>query len=192
LKKISVLRLMAALAVISILLITVSCDNSEPVIYSIGDTGPSGVGLVFYVTDGGLHGMEVAPEDQSTGAAWSNITNVAVGTGTGMNTGSNNTDAIINQAGHTASAALICRNYRADLEGDWFLPSQDELKSVFADLVFDDGTNTGLGSFTVGTYWCSSETASNSAWGITSDGGMSGNSYLKSYSTGRVRAVRAF
>jgi hypothetical protein len=29
--------------------------------YAIGDTGPSGVGIVFYVTDGGLHGLEVAP-----------------------------------------------------------------------------------------------------------------------------------
>jgi hypothetical protein len=59
---------------------------------AIGDTGPRGVGIVFYVTDCGKHGFEVAPVDQSTGAAWSTVTNtfangsnaMPAGIGTGM------------------------------------------------------------------------------------------------------------
>jgi len=41
-----------------------------PPSYNIGDTGPSGVGKVCYITDSGLHGLEAAPSDQSTGIAW--------------------------------------------------------------------------------------------------------------------------
>ena len=32
--------------------------------YAIGDTGPAS-GIVLYVTGGGLHGLEAAPEDQT-------------------------------------------------------------------------------------------------------------------------------
>ena len=31
-------------------------DSSGGTTYDIGDIGPSGVGIVFYVTDDGLHG----------------------------------------------------------------------------------------------------------------------------------------
>ena len=34
-------------------------------VYEIGKTGPAG-GIVFYVTDGGLSGLEAAPTDVST------------------------------------------------------------------------------------------------------------------------------
>ena len=44
--------------------------SNPAVTYAIGDTGPSGVGIVFYITDGGLHGLEVAPVDQSTSQVW--------------------------------------------------------------------------------------------------------------------------
>ena len=37
-------------------------NEPEPTIYAIGDTGPAG-GIVFYVSDGGLHGLEAAPTD---------------------------------------------------------------------------------------------------------------------------------
>ena len=43
-----------------------SGGDGATVTYEIGDNGPSGVGIVFYVSDGGLHGLEVAKVDQST------------------------------------------------------------------------------------------------------------------------------
>ena len=41
----------------------------EPTLYEIDDQGPAG-GIVFHVTDGGLHGLEAAPVDQSDSAPW--------------------------------------------------------------------------------------------------------------------------
>ena len=160
--------------------------------YAIGDTGPSGVGIVFYVTDGGSHGLEVAPVDQSAGAAWSSIPGTEIGTTElGIGTGSDNTDDIIGQGGHTASAALLCRNYRAAEEGDWFLPSRDELDAIWDNLV-DDGTghNNGVGGFATDYYWSSSEVSANLAWVQNFNSGY--QSYYDKNNTARVRAVRAF
>jgi hypothetical protein len=150
--------------------------------YAIGDTGPSGVGIVFYVNDRGLHGLEVAPVDQSTGEAWSNITGTAIGTtGLAIGTGSDNTDAIIGQGGHTAGAALICRNYRATEEGDWFLPSKDELDAIW---------DNGVGGFAGDYYWSSSEAGANAAWSQYFGDGSQYDDGKGAYY--RVRAVRDF
>jgi uncharacterized protein (TIGR02145 family) len=74
--------------------------------YSVGDVGPAG-GWIFYKN--GNDYLEAASSDQSTGTAWSNITNVAVtGTGTAIGTGQDNTAAIIGQIGHITSAAKLC------------------------------------------------------------------------------------
>ena len=76
--------------------------------YSLRDTGPSG-GLICYID--GTTFYEAAPSDQSAAQAWSNIEDVEIGAtaqGTAIGTGQANTDAIIAQAGHTASAAKLC------------------------------------------------------------------------------------
>ena len=168
-------------------------DGSTPVTYAIGEPGPSGVGIVFYVTDGGLHGLEVAPADQSTGTVWSNIDSILIGTtGIAIGTGYSNTDAIIGQSGHSVSAAQICRKYREDEEGDWFLPSQDELNAIWDNLV-DDGTgsNSGTGGFALAIYWTSSEYDLSSAYFQRFDNGIPAfnDKDIPDY---KVRAVRAF
>jgi hypothetical protein len=191
--------IISGLLIAVILLLVMGCDmdggGSPAVTYAIGDTGPSGVGIVFYITDGGLHGLEVAPSDQSTSAAWSNITDAFANGSTALpveiGTGSANTDAIIDQAGHTGSAAKICRNYRAAEEGDWFLPSKNELNAIWDNLV-DDGTgaNSGVGGFANEYYWSSSEFLSTNAWNQVFLNGGHGASDKGNYV--RVRAVRAF
>ncbi len=175
--------------------ITAVFPDTEEVTYAIGDIGPSGVGIVFYVTDGGLHGLEVAPEDQSTWAAWSNIfdgfANGSTALPVGIGTGLANTTAIIAQTGHTDSAAQICRNYRADEEGDWFLPSKDELNAIWVNLVDNgSGANSGVGGFASDNYWSSSESTANHAWSQYFLDGNQTDDVKGSY--GRVRAVRAF
>lgn len=156
--------------------------------YAIGDTGPSGVGIVFYVTDGGLHGMEVAPVDQSTGAIWSNVKSTAIGTtGTAIGTGSANTDAIIGQAGHTASVAKLCRDYRSAEEGDWFLPSKDELNLIYTNLY---NIASPIGGFAADYYWSSSEYYDYDAWDQHFGDGTQ-NIFVKGVPY-RVRAVRSF
>ena len=192
--------IISGLLIAVLLLLVIGCDTggggSNPAVtYAIGDTGPSGVGIVFYITDGGLHGLEVAPVDQSTSAAWSTITDAYANGSTALpvaiGTGSANTDAIILQNSGAASAAKICRDYRASEEGDWYLPSKDELAAIWDNLVNDGtGVNSGVGGFAGRSYWSSSEGSSLHAWAQSFNPGFQLN-YGKDYDL-RVRAVRAF
>lgn len=172
-------------------------------LYAIGDAGPSGVGIVFYVTDGGLHGLEVALEDQSTGTAWSNIINSFANGNSALpaetGTGSENTDAIIAQTDHTASAAQICRDYRLAEEGDWFLPSKDELQEIWWNLVSDQSADNegrgkphagSLGGFDSEYYWSSSESSIGGVWSQTFHSGFQADD--EKDTERMVRAVRAF
>ena len=158
----------------------------DPVTYAIGDTGPSGVGIVFYVTDGGLHGLEAAPSDQSTStwiAGGSTTATLNGNTSTEIGTGSANTDAIIAQTDHTGSAAQVCRDYDGGGETDWFLPSQDELYQLYLQ-------KDTVGGFVIGPkYWSSSEHSSSSAH---SQYFSTGQDTDFKYTSLRVRAIRAF
>ncbi|MDA3822123.1 MAG: hypothetical protein PF450_05865 [Bacteroidales bacterium] len=188
--------------VLIIILLSASCDNvvgnfisnmwSETT-YAIGDTGPSGVGIVFYITDGGLHGLEVAPENQDGSTYWSIVDDVfAYGASAlpdEIGAGSTNTGHIIDQS--TDSMAQICRNYRKDEEGDWFMPSKNELNAIWDNLVDDgNGNNNGVGNFDDYSYLSSSEMGPAMVSGQSfSDGGQYGHAKDASR---RVRAVRAF
>jgi hypothetical protein len=102
--------------------------------YQIGRRGPAG-GFVFYVTDGGLHGLEAAPLDQSTsaGITWGCYEdNVTVAVGTDIGTGAQNTDAIVSFGCDDGSpAALAAAGYEKNGYDDWFLPSKDELNLMW-------------------------------------------------------------
>jgi len=175
--------------------VTAVFPETDAKVYAIGDTGPSGVGIVFYITDGGLHGLEVAPSDQSTSQVWiqggSTQTTSNGNTETAIGTGLANSNAIIAQTGHTGSAAQVCRSYNGGGLTDWFLPSKDELDAIWDNLVDDGaGANSGVGGFANAFYWSSSESLSSDAWGQDFSSGLQTN-YFK-YFLLRVRAVRAF
>jgi uncharacterized protein (TIGR02145 family) len=78
-------------------------------VYAIRDIGPAG-GRIFY-KDGNNY-LEAATEDillPSSQMAWSNVSNVAIGTtSTAVGTGQANTTKILAQAGHIVSAAKQC------------------------------------------------------------------------------------
>ena len=109
----------------------VPVNNGGGQTYAIGETGPSGVGIVFYVTDGGLHGLEAAPSLWDGGSAdpiciWINGTYQAASIGTtsiAIGTGWANTTFIIDEPGESPSAAQLCRAYQGGEKSDWFLPS---------------------------------------------------------------------
>jgi hypothetical protein len=176
------------------------CNGSEWVsltpttlFYAIGDTGPAG-GIVFYVTDGGLHGMEAAPADQSSNAEWGcRGTEIAGADGTSVGTGAQNTADILAGCNTAGIAAELADTYTLNGYDDWFLPSQDELNwmhqlNVITTFLALDGYWSST-EYTSGTNY---ENALYQSFGGTLGDGLGGA--VPSYKSGfvSVRAVRAF
>jgi hypothetical protein len=180
------------------------------VTYAIGDTGPAG-GIVFYVTAGGLRGLEAAPTDHNTGTGfrWDSVDIPNTDTGAiadGIGAGDMNTTLIIaetagDQATYAAGIAanLVISHLGVDY-GDWYLPSKFELNLMWINLAdpIGDGRAVGfdadsLGGFSSTFYWSSSQSTSSSfhAWSQQFLNGVQSVPLLKTY-TLRVRAVRAF
>jgi len=178
--------------------------------YAIGDTGPAG-GIVFYVTAGGLRGLEAAPTDHNTGTGfrWDSVDIPNTDTGAiadGIGAGDMNTTLIIaetagDQATYAAGIAanLVISHLGVDY-GDWYLPSKFELNLMWINLAdpIGDGRAVGfdadsLGGFSSTFYWSSSQSTSSSfhAWSQQFLNGVQSVPLLKTY-TLRVRAVRAF
>lgn len=167
--------------------------TSASVIYAIGNPGPAG-GKVFFVTDDGLHGLEAALQDQSTGIhiQWYNESSITTGAVWDGINGKQNTDRIItSQGGITyqswgSYAALLCANYTGGGYGDWYLPSKYELNLLYLKKDVVGGfANTG--------YWSSTEVDNHLAWSQYFNDGLDGlQSFNEKPTPFRVRAVRAF
>jgi hypothetical protein len=125
-----------------------------------------GGGIVFYVYDGGLHGLIAASADQSpypNGIQWYNgIYKVTGATGNGVGAGAMNTAMIvaaqINDTPGGNFAAKLCADYSvkgADgvTYGDWYLPSRAELGLLY---LYPVGDYLG-----VRDYWSSTERENN-------------------------------
>jgi hypothetical protein len=130
------------------------------------------------------HGLIAATTDASETIAWSNITNILVGTtGTAIGIGQANTTAIVGQSGCTSGAAYLCDHLIEGGYNDWFLPSKDELNKLYLNRV-------AIGGFADDTYWSSSEVSASSAWTHSFYYGTQSSSGKGSIE--RVRAVRIF
>jgi len=141
-------------------------------------------GRVFYVDQTGNAGLVCAETDQSSGIPWNNVTFIQTNAlGMAINTGMSNTDSIVKYQGAGNYAASLCYNLKLNGYNDWFLPSKDELDSMYFQREKLNLNNTGY-------YWSSSESTYQFAWRLSFDGHhwISENTSL-SYS---VRAVRAF
>ena len=153
------------------------------VYYAIGDKGPAG-GIVFYVTDSGLSGLEAAPADQSSGAEWGCYATAVTGAdGTAVGTGKQNTADILAECSTAGIAARIADDYTLGGYDDWFLPSKDELNLLYQQ-------KDVVGGFTNDTYWSSTEHYNYDAWCHLFKSGL--QYYYVRHTTRRVRAVRAF
>jgi hypothetical protein len=136
-------------------------------VYDIGDIGPAG-GWIFYKS--GNNYLEVAPEDQSSNVAWitggDTRTTENGNTSTDFGTGLTNSEAIIAQTGHTSSAAQECLDYSVVLV--------DNIGEFVPD----------------GSYWCSSEYGSLTAWYLDFSTGIFTSTWKTNYAL--VRAIRSF
>ena len=145
-----------------------------------------GGGIVFYVYDGGKHGLIAATSDQSTGTTWYNGGYAAANAPfDGINAGIRNTTSITTVYQTGSYAAEICAFYNGGNFGDWYLPSKYELNLLYQQ-------KTIVGGFANETYWSSTELHPNNARASTQTftNGVQ-NNHDKS-STFYVRAIRAF
>jgi len=127
--------------------------------------------------------------DDVTTTVFSNINTSfsgATNTGWDSNAGATNTNLIINQAGHTTSAALNCSNYSHDGYSDWNLGTITEITSLLNEdtIINSVSIANGGSSLTNATYWSSTEdsTSFNVAMasnGTTTFGGVSKTQSLR-------------
>ena len=154
-KKLRIMAMVIIIIAVTCLsvLILPSKTYGDTVPYEVGDTGPAG-GYIFYVD--GSYCLEAAPNDLGTSSVWSNVTDASVSTAMGIGTGQSNTTNIINQSGHTTSAAKLCDDYSVTYEGtvydDWFLPSFYELQEIWVKIYLQN-----IGDISQEYYWSSSE-----------------------------------
>ena len=164
--------------------------SSSGNIHAIGDS--YGGGIVFYVYDGGLHGLIASTADQSSGIQWYNGAYHYTGsTGDGLIAGKMNSDLIVatqiadNYNGNFA--AKVCVDYvdTPTQLGDWYLPSITELRWLY--------TNYGVvGGFDLSAnYWSATESDHQNAYLLNFSNNTPGI-LLKSDATPHVRAIRSF
>ena len=172
--------------------------------YSIGDTGPAG-GLVFYdkgyYSDGWRY-LEVTPSDIGNymfGYYKSSGKNYMLGTSKVIGTGRYNTERLVEHMDIEGKAyssesglsteeytAKKCLDYSYGGYEDWFLPSQEELHMIYENLYKE-----GLGNFSGGDYWSSSEHGGKNSCSIYFCNGEYRSFYSRYFNLSAV-AVRAF
>jgi hypothetical protein len=129
--------------------------------YAVGGTGPNG-GIIFYLDDTGIHGLEAATadaSDASSGVHWGCMTKlvggIGTGTGTGLGTGQENTNLINSKCPTLPTAASVAAGYNNGSSG-WYLPSLDESAALINSKVITLTANE--------YYWTSSEASSTTAY----------------------------
>jgi hypothetical protein len=169
------------------------CSVVDGDIYEIGDTGPAG-GIVFYVSNEGLNGLEAAPADLGE-AEWGCYGETVPGTfRLAVGTGKANTDFILDHncgdarnENSTHAAAILTQNYSLGGYSDWFLPSIDDLLLMHENLHYNK-----LGGFTEEFYWSSSQITQYRALGMSFGSIAMDGTFNKFEDDLPVRAVRAF
>ena len=130
-------------------------------------------GFIFSYNSWNGGGFVAAPVDQATSAVWTSSNSITGANQTAMYTGINNNYKIFNLPG---SAAGLCYSTLINGYQDWFLPSRDELMTMYTNLKLK-----GYGNFP--TFWCS-------YWTSTEFAGSPANfAEAIHFGTGEVTAV---
>lgn len=161
---------------------------------------PHGGGVICWLDETGEHGLILGMVDLSNNR-FSNVTTAPIDTTTEWD-GARNTTAIINQPGHTGSAAKQCADYiNADygtgIYDDWYLPAVSEWKAIWENfytvqkaLESDGDEETKPISF--GAYWSSTEVSFYDIQGFTVNTGNFGSGSTDKNYTYKVRPIRRF
>jgi hypothetical protein len=164
-------------------------------------------GIIFHLWKDNLgqeHGLIVDLSDLSSEQIWSNSGNGEIGlTARSPWDGNSNSNSIINQDGHTSSAALLCLNSTNSSYDDWYLPSVQEFNLIWHNMFQISKELTGIPNAqqfntpesTTSRYWTSNEYNSNFAYFFAFDDpylGFAAASYSTKGTLFKVRAIRSF
>jgi len=136
-----------------------------------------------YIADE-IHGIIVAPTDQSTSISWYSSSTITGATDTTLGTGLFNTNAIVAALGAGSYAAKLCADLVFGGYSDWYLPSKDELQKIYIN-------RSAIGGIANTNYWSSSEYNHQFARVISFSNGTT-NNYSKNHTAVYTRAVRSF
>lgn len=118
-----------------------------------------GGGIVYWVDHTGQHGLICSMKDikkeGSLSEIWSNVATYIGESAQSDWNGKANTDAIINQSGHTNSAAKLCDDYinidyGTGIYTDWYMPSRGELNDLWNNI---KAVQKALDSFGYTSLW---------------------------------------
>jgi hypothetical protein len=154
-----------------------------------------GGGIVFYVWDGGAHGL-IASTDNLTGKFWGAdgtlVSSTIYPLRDGIGAGRNNTERIIQnikssdllfKSDYTLYAAYVCLTYQGGNYGDWYLPSKYELNLLYLQ--------KSVIGWVSGNYWSSNDYGTRDAYYLDfSTGSFVG--MTKNYQGNGVRPIRSF
>jgi hypothetical protein len=154
-----------------------------------------GGGIVFYVWDGGAHGL-IASTDNLTGKFWGAdgtlVSSTIYPLRDGIGAGRNNTERIIQniktsdnifKSDYTLYAAYVCLTYQGGNYGDWYLPSKYELKLLYLQ--------KSVIGWVSGNYWSSNDYATRDAYYLDFSTGLFVG-MTKNYQGNGVRPIRSF
>jgi hypothetical protein len=173
-------------------LILLIASNVKSQIHTIGES--YGGGIVFFVYDGGQHGLIAAKYNTIQPVRWNTNTGTFIrtlATASGIGAGKTNTTLIIARQGPSSNgsyyAAQSAMNYSVAVDGvtyaDWYLPSYYELNLLYAQ-------KDVVGGFGSGHFWSSTEVSKDHAVAIWFSNGARYSDFK--FGTFLVRAIRSF
>ena len=160
-----------------------------PVTYTIGQAALGGI--IAYINGGGstgTSGLVVTSTNVSTGTTWGcDGTSITGAYGTAIGTGDANTIAIMAGCPTAGIAARLCGDLTEGGYSDWYLPSTDELNTLYINRVAIGGLGTN-------TYWASTESNIKGNIGVIAQNFFTGgsNNPVSKSSSQYVRAMRSF
>ncbi len=171
-----------------------SCNKEEepplPTL-AIGDFYQGGV--IFYLDGTGENGLISSVGDQGFEIEWGCPSLISFGAkGLELGTGTQNTIDIISACNTSNIAADLCDKYENDGFEDWFLPSRDELDSLYQhkEIVDEVAVKNNGNVLKGGEYWSSSHQLDNTVWYQSFNAGNQAG--VEKDAKLYVRAIRAF
>lgn len=145
-----------------------------------------GGGVIFYLDNSKQHGLIADVADLPDYYPYGCNNAVLGADGTDLGTGSSNTATIVANCPDADIAAKACVSSTQGGFTDWFLPSRDEVDSLYVHQAI-------IGGFTTeGWYLSSSEQSDTGAWIVIFDTGGSVAGWTSKDGAFHVRCVRSF